>query len=124
MFLELQDMQGSKVLGDETAAMYERAITGIMKHSMLLYFAYADFEEVKKKLLDNMTFGKTTISPWMSSCKALISNFSREKDHLLIGGCFVKRVANYSLVLILLLLKPNSYNKVAIETGFPCIPTI
>ena len=42
-------MQGSKVLGDETAAMYERAITGIMKHSMLLYFAYADFEEVKKK---------------------------------------------------------------------------
>lgn len=49
----------------------------------------------------------------MSSCKALISNFSREKDHLLIGGCFVKRVANYSLVLILLLLKPNSYNKVA-----------
>ena len=64
MFLELQDMQGSKVLGDETAAMYERAITGIMKHSMLLYFAYADFEEVKKKkLLDNKTFRKTTISP-------------------------------------------------------------
>lgn len=64
MFLELQDMQGSKVLGDETAAMYERAITGIMKHSMLLYFAYADFEEVKKKkLLDNMTFRKTTICP-------------------------------------------------------------
>ena len=57
-------MQGSKVLGDETAAMYERAITGIMKHSMLLYFAYADFEEVKKKkLLDNMTFRKTTICP-------------------------------------------------------------
>ena len=57
-------MQGSKVLGDETAAMYERAITGIMKHSMLLYFAYADFEEVKKKkLLDNKTFRKTTISP-------------------------------------------------------------
>ena len=44
-------MQGSKVLGDETAAMYERAITGIMKHSMLLYFAYADFEEVKKSYL-------------------------------------------------------------------------
>lgn len=43
------DMQGSKVLGDETAAMYERAITGIMKHSMLLYFAYADFEEGRMK---------------------------------------------------------------------------
>ena len=39
-------MQGSKVLGDEAAALYERAITGLMKHSMLLYFAYADFEEV------------------------------------------------------------------------------
>lgn len=39
-------MQGSKVLSDEAAAMYERAITGLMKHSMLLYFAYADFEEV------------------------------------------------------------------------------
>ena len=58
MFLELQDMQGSKVLGDETAAMYERAITGIMKHSMLLYFAYADFEEVKKKVTWQYDFWK------------------------------------------------------------------
>lgn len=47
----LQDMQGSKVLGDEAGAIYDRAITGIMKHSMLLYFAYADFEEVIKKKL-------------------------------------------------------------------------
>ena len=53
----------------------------------------------------------------MSFCKALISNFSREKGCLLMSGCFVKRVAYYSLVLILLLLKPNSYNKVAKETG-------
>jgi len=43
-------MQGSKVLGDEAAAMYERAITGLMKHSMLVYFAYADFEEVTKNV--------------------------------------------------------------------------
>lgn len=41
-----QDMQGSKVLSDETAGLYERAVTGLMKHNMLLYFAYADFEEV------------------------------------------------------------------------------
>ena len=34
------------MLGDEAAGIYERAITGLMKHSMLLYFAYADFEEV------------------------------------------------------------------------------
>ena len=39
-------MQGSKVLSDETAGLYERAVTGLMKHNMLLYFAYADFEEV------------------------------------------------------------------------------
>ena len=43
----LQDMQGSKVLSDEAANIYERAISGLMKHSMLIYFAYADFEEVK-----------------------------------------------------------------------------
>ena len=60
----------------------------------------------------------------MGSCKALTSNFSREKGCLLIGGCFVKRVGYYSLVLILLLLKPNSYNKGAKESDFPCIPTI
>ena len=36
------------MLGDEAASLYERAITGLMKHSMLLYFAYADFEEVTK----------------------------------------------------------------------------
>ena len=39
-------MQGSKVLSDEAVGMYERAITGLMKRSMLLNFAYADFEEV------------------------------------------------------------------------------
>ena len=39
-------MQASKVLSDEAAAIYERAITGLMKQNMLLYFAYADFEEV------------------------------------------------------------------------------
>ena len=42
----IQDMQGSKVLSDEAVGMYERAITGLMKRSMLLNFAYADFEEV------------------------------------------------------------------------------
>ncbi|XP_074613166.1 cleavage stimulation factor subunit 3-like isoform X2 [Acropora palmata] len=43
------DMQGSKVLSDETAGLYERAVTGLMKHNMLLYFAYADFEEGRMK---------------------------------------------------------------------------
>jgi len=48
-------MQGSKVLGDEAAALYERAMTGLMKHSMLLYFAYADFEEVTKNVCEALT---------------------------------------------------------------------
>ncbi|XP_073238338.1 cleavage stimulation factor subunit 3-like isoform X1 [Porites lutea] len=43
------DMQGSKVLSDEAANIYERAISGLMKHSMLIYFAYADFEEGRMK---------------------------------------------------------------------------
>lgn len=50
VYVILQDMQASKLLGDEAASMYERAVTGLMKHSMLLYFAYADFEEVKKNV--------------------------------------------------------------------------
>ena len=49
--VSLQDMQGSKVLGDEAAGIYERAINGLMKDSMLIYFAYADFEEVTECLL-------------------------------------------------------------------------
>ena len=42
----LQDMQGSKLLAEEASSLYERAISGLMKNNMLLYFAYADFEEV------------------------------------------------------------------------------
>lgn len=41
-----QDMQGSKLLSDEASNLYERAINGLMSLNMLLYFAYADFEEV------------------------------------------------------------------------------
>ena len=34
------------MFADEAAAIYERAITTLLKQNMLLYFAYADFEEV------------------------------------------------------------------------------
>ena len=34
------------MFADEAAAIYERAITTLLKNNMLLYFAYADFEEV------------------------------------------------------------------------------
>lgn len=38
-----------KAFADESAAMYERATTTVLKNSMLLYFAYADFEESRLK---------------------------------------------------------------------------
>ena len=42
----MQDQNSGKVFADEAAAIYERAITTLLKNNMLLYFAYADFEEV------------------------------------------------------------------------------
>jgi len=39
------DISG-KVFADEAAGLYERATTTVLKNCMLLYFAYADFEEV------------------------------------------------------------------------------
>ena len=35
-----------KVFADEAAGLYERATTTTLKNCVLLYFAYADFEEV------------------------------------------------------------------------------
>ncbi|XP_031552725.1 cleavage stimulation factor subunit 3-like [Actinia tenebrosa] len=46
---EKGDMQGSKLLSDEASNLYERAINGLMSLNMLLYFAYADFEEGRMK---------------------------------------------------------------------------
>lgn len=43
-------MQNSKVLADEAGSIYDRAVSGLMKTNMLLYFAYADFEEVRLKI--------------------------------------------------------------------------
>jgi cleavage stimulation factor subunit 3 len=36
----------SKQFADEASNLYERAINSFMKNNMLIYFAYADFEEV------------------------------------------------------------------------------
>ncbi len=47
----LQDQNAGKLFADEAAAIYERAITTLLKNNMLLYFAYADFEEVWSKIL-------------------------------------------------------------------------
>jgi len=40
------DISG-KVFADEAAGLYERATTTTLKNCVLLYFAYADFEEVQ-----------------------------------------------------------------------------
>ncbi|KAL3882786.1 hypothetical protein ACJMK2_029149 [Sinanodonta woodiana] len=46
---EKGDQVAGKMFADEAAALYERAITTVMKTNMLLYFAYADFEESRMK---------------------------------------------------------------------------
>ena len=43
-------MQNSKVLADEAGSIYDRAVSGLMKTNMLMYFAYADFEEVRLQI--------------------------------------------------------------------------
>jgi len=43
------DISG-KVFADEAAGLYERATTTTLKNCMLLYFTYADFEEVRQFL--------------------------------------------------------------------------
>ena len=39
-------MNNAKLFSDEAANIYERAISTLLKKNMLLYFAYADYEEV------------------------------------------------------------------------------
>ncbi|XP_071113458.1 cleavage stimulation factor subunit 3-like [Haliotis cracherodii] len=46
---EKGDQNAGKMFADEAAAIYERAISSLMKKNMLLYFAYADFEEGRMK---------------------------------------------------------------------------
>lgn len=41
-------MNNAKLFSDEAANIYERAISTLLKKNMLLYFAYADYEEVSK----------------------------------------------------------------------------
>lgn len=40
-------MNNSKLFSDEAANIYERAIGTLLKKNMLLYFAFADYEEVR-----------------------------------------------------------------------------
>lgn len=46
-------MNNSKLFSDEAANIYERAIGTLLKKNMLLYFAFADYEEVSIQLLNH-----------------------------------------------------------------------
>lgn len=43
-------MNNAKLFSDEAANIYERAISTLLKKNMLLYFAYADYEEVNQNI--------------------------------------------------------------------------
>lgn len=51
----------ASVFADDAAAMYERAI-GLLKNNMMLYFAYADYEEGRCKYPKVHTIYKKLIS--------------------------------------------------------------
>lgn len=40
-------MNNAKLFSDEAANIYERAIGTLLKKNMLLYFSFADYEEVR-----------------------------------------------------------------------------
>ncbi|PNF15153.1 Protein suppressor of forked [Cryptotermes secundus] len=49
LLTEKGDVNAAKLFSDEAAAVYERATASLLKKNMLLYFAYADFEEGRLK---------------------------------------------------------------------------
>lgn len=49
LLTEKGDVTAAKLFSDEAATVYERATSTLLKKNMLLYFAYADFEEGRLK---------------------------------------------------------------------------
>ncbi|ESO84817.1 hypothetical protein LOTGIDRAFT_236052 [Lottia gigantea] len=49
ILVEKGDQNAGKMFADEAAAIYERAVSSLMKKNALIYFAYADFEEGRMK---------------------------------------------------------------------------
>ncbi|KAG8235250.1 hypothetical protein J437_LFUL014737 [Ladona fulva] len=49
LLTEKGDVNAAKMFSDEASAIYERASASLLKKNMLLYFAYADFEEGRMK---------------------------------------------------------------------------
>lgn len=48
--IERGDMPGGQKLFEEAVGLYDRAVSGPLKNNLLLNFAYADFEESRKRL--------------------------------------------------------------------------
>lgn len=46
-FCAIQDLNASKLFADEASAIYERATTTVLKRNPLVYYVYAEFEEVR-----------------------------------------------------------------------------
>lgn len=47
--MHFQDVNASKLFSEEAANMFERATSTLLSKNMLLYFAYADYEEGRLK---------------------------------------------------------------------------
>lgn len=56
-----QDMNNAKLFSDEAANIYERAIGTLLKKNMLLYFSFADYEEVGVACKATYKYNKTNI---------------------------------------------------------------
>ena len=84
VLIHFQDVNAVKIFSDEAANIYERAITGVLSKNMLLYFAYADFEEgrhkyekvhqIYSKFLDIPEIDPTLVSVMFSDGKKVNGN--------------------------------------------------
>jgi len=74
---EKADQNASKLFSDEAGNMYERATTGLLSKTLILYFAYADFEEVgvPRALLSCSSF-RASPSGWYACHRHRISKIS------------------------------------------------
>lgn len=79
----VQDMNNSKLFSDEAANIYERAIGTLLKKNMLLYFSFADYEEVSGFCAAQMIFRRHGSRVFMGKCLWLLSQsrMKYEKVH-------------------------------------------
>lgn len=97
-------MNNSKLFSDEAANIYERAIGTLLKKNMLLYFSFADYEEVcvHPRRLSNGPSGVRTgkDSPVSSSLLSSKSRMKYEKVHSIYNKLLVIEDIDPTLVYI------------------------